>query len=354
MQHQGEKGKGKGEHVVKKPALAVPRDPEGFTVAFDVTQEAEIQDFFNKFGFVVVRDVLTQEDCKNTLDEIYSILENGTQFKRGDVGTWSNWPADSIERYGSPHKPPVFTPQFLRNRQNPNVYKVFSQLLHEDKLLSNHDRCCFFRPTVAGKLADGQVLRANKPTWGTSANLHIDMNPFQWLGDGAMNRFALSQLRYDRLSNFIFENNQPSHSDGVQLQGVLNLAENLEEDGGFQCVPGFHLEFDQYMATRPKNDNASYNFSAKEEPYHRGTRVPMRAGSMVVWDQRMAHGSQPNASSHFRSAQFIKLFPHSTVDPQRARARALVLWDQIKKAGMEKEITDLGRVAFGLEYLPSK
>jgi hypothetical protein len=95
--HMSGQHKGRGEHVVKKQALDVPKDPAGFTVAFDVAQEAEIQDFFNKFGFVVVRDVLTQEACNNTLDEIYSILENGTKFKRNDVGTWSSWPADSIE-----------------------------------------------------------------------------------------------------------------------------------------------------------------------------------------------------------------------------------------------------------------
>lgn len=99
------------------------------------------------------------------------------------------------------------------------------------------------------------------------------MNPYAWMGDGESNRAALSALRYDKLSNFIFENNQPSQHDGVQLQGVLNLADNREEDGGFQCVPGFHLEFQEYFKTRAPNDNASYNFTNKEEPFHRGVRV---------------------------------------------------------------------------------
>jgi hypothetical protein len=90
--------KGGGDHYVPpKPTLEVPKDPAGYTVAFDVTQEAEIQDFFNKFGFAVVRDVLTGADCSATLAEIYSILEAGTHFKRNNIGTWANWPADSIE-----------------------------------------------------------------------------------------------------------------------------------------------------------------------------------------------------------------------------------------------------------------
>lgn len=77
----------------------------------------------------------------------------------------------------------------------------------------------------------------------------------------------------------------------------------------------------------------------------------MKKGSMVVWDQRMAHGSLPNRSSHFRAAQFIKLFPKSSVDPLRARARAIVLRDQIKKVGFEHEVTELGKVIFGLDEL---
>jgi hypothetical protein len=72
---------------------------------------------------------------------------------------------------------------------------------------------------------------------------------------------------------------------------------------------------------------------------------------MVVWDQRMAHGSFPNRSSHFRSAQFIKMFPQRTVDPARARARALVVRDQIRNVGFEGEVTELGRSLFGLDLI---
>ncbi len=45
------------------------------------------------------------------------------------------------------------------------------------------------------------------------------MNPYAWMGEGVENRMSLSRLRYDSLNQFIFENNQPSHRDGIQLQG---------------------------------------------------------------------------------------------------------------------------------------
>lgn len=87
----------KKEAFVPKPALEVPKEANGLAVSFDIKQEAEIQEFFNKYGFVVVRDVLTPKDCKATVGDIFSILEDGTGFKRDDITTWSKWPGDSIE-----------------------------------------------------------------------------------------------------------------------------------------------------------------------------------------------------------------------------------------------------------------
>lgn len=100
MAHRGGFNHGnynKKEAFIPKPAIEVPREANGLVVSFDISQEAEIQAFFDKYGFVVVRDVLTPKDCKATVDDIFSILEDGTGFNRKDVTTWSKWPADSIE-----------------------------------------------------------------------------------------------------------------------------------------------------------------------------------------------------------------------------------------------------------------
>ncbi len=61
---------------------------------------------------------------------------------------------------------------------------------------------------------------------------------------------TLSSLAYGQkhLNHFIFENNQISvqMSGGMHLQGVLNILDNYEEDGGFQIVPGFVNHFDEW------------------------------------------------------------------------------------------------------------
>lgn len=51
------------------------KDSHGYTVSFGVDQREEIQQFFDKYGFVVVKEVLTEKDCKATLDDIlYNLI----------------------------------------------------------------------------------------------------------------------------------------------------------------------------------------------------------------------------------------------------------------------------------------
>lgn len=116
----------------------------------------------------------------------------------------------------------------MRNRQNPNVHKVFSLLLKEEDLITNHDRACLFRPTMGVQFATGRMIyliylrifeviftilgMRDPKEWATADNVHIDMNPWHWMGDGKVNRDHLRKLRYDRPGNFIYENNQPSHA----------------------------------------------------------------------------------------------------------------------------------------------
>ena len=78
----------------------------------------------------------------------------------------------------------------------------------------------------------------------------------------------------------------------------------------------------------------------------------MRPGSMVIWDQRMAHGSYRNRSSRMRCAQFIKIFPRKAVDnPERANARALVLRKEISALKGRFEVSELGEKLFGLDMV---
>jgi hypothetical protein len=143
-------------------------------------QEAEEAEalvaFFDKFGFVVVRDVLTPQEAQATVNEIFGLLEvcslssshrthrtltahataratahdtthtdgqEGTEgrFDRHDVSTWDQWPAEGMAKHGMPSRPPLFTPQILRNRQNPRLVSPFALLFGSEDIMISHDRC---------------------------------------------------------------------------------------------------------------------------------------------------------------------------------------------------------------------
>ena len=65
-------------------------------------------------------------------------------------------------------------------------------------------------------------------------------------------------------------------------------------------------------------------------------RVTSRAGSLIVWDKRMVHGSLPNQSNRFRYAQFFLMAPRSAValDAERAERRRRAVLKGLKCAGV--------------------
>lgn len=53
----------------------IPRDSEGYVIAFDCNQVQEFLNFFDEFGFVVIKNVLNQNQINDTIDEIWTEIE---------------------------------------------------------------------------------------------------------------------------------------------------------------------------------------------------------------------------------------------------------------------------------------
>ncbi|CAF2940272.1 unnamed protein product [Rotaria sp. Silwood2] len=53
----------------------LPIDDDGFIVAFDVEQQDEILTFFEKYGVVVVANVLTEQECERSVDDVWKFLQ---------------------------------------------------------------------------------------------------------------------------------------------------------------------------------------------------------------------------------------------------------------------------------------
>jgi len=390
------------------PAVQVPRDSEDpdFVLSFNMDQKEEYVKFFNEYGFVVV-NVLTQEECKKSIEDIWNYLEtkgwihihsnadilSRNKISRDDPSTWGgeNWPAMAEE--GILGVPPVFSAQAIANRQHPNVYKVFADLLGRTDLLVNHDRYGLFRPTKDVEFlnnsnnnkkengsqqdnknpnsnssasntdsnANTKTKKKDKPEWKTIRNVHLDMNPWTFVQSqtSEYGEKVLSSLTYSRVGEFIEENNHVGVLANFQLnlQGLINFADNREQDGGFHLVPGFQKNIVEWTQKTDKlkqrygRDQTFIVLPTTEPIQHLALRITVRAGSMVIWDQRVAHGSAPNDSNRARFAQFLKMFPATPIDPTRAKLRAEKLSQKISECGVT--VSELGEKLFGLKPWPA-
>ena len=93
----------------------------------------------------------------------------------------------------------------------------------------------------------------------------------------------------------------------------------------------------------------SFKFGSNDGVHRLKVRVPMREGSFLIWDQRVAHGSAPNASDRPRMAQFVKRFMRRGAGAARLARRAARIRVELARAGTSGEVSALGWRVFGLD-----
>lgn len=156
-------------------------DPK-YTFSFDcsdlsIIPEREIRDFFDEYGFVVLRNVFTKEDCQKTRNAMWEILESGNpQLKRDDYKTWNQLKGKG--QYGLSIRGPSFHPQLVSNRQNPKLAQaltILTQASSTNNLIVSQDRFTVYRATQF----DDETIPGESFSTG-DRNLHLDMNPWWW------------------------------------------------------------------------------------------------------------------------------------------------------------------------------
>lgn len=320
-------------------------------IAFGLDQPEEIKAYFNENGYVAIRGVLSKDECERTLHEMGSQMKKlSSEFDINDVQSYDKAPIRNS--FGIYTRVPIYSQQFLLNRQNPNVYKAFSLLYNEDKIIVNHDRAAFYRPTI-GLNIDGAVV--DKPEWKTGytfPGLHLDFHPGSYKDSDDLIK-KREELTYENPEDFVTENNLYVESDGLQLQGVINLIDNREEDGGFQCVPKFPSSFDEWLSEKEFGDKivGLFNFNNRDKVdmkyIHSPIRVPVPQGSIIIWNQKMAHGTRPNSSDRPRAIQFIKMFPKRTFSEKRLKCRSKAL-RKLFAQNKFTSISKIGKIVFDI------
>lgn len=334
--------------------IDVPRDKNGYTVSYSVSDLLRDREenargplaFFDTFGFVVIRNVLSEREIEDTQDEFFTHIEKESKgkFDRNSVKTWNMWKSRSFGMAGTKA---WFGKNALKNRQNANVHAAFACILNEKNLLVNHDRWAMYRPT--------KVF----PELKTRDNIHLDMNPRLYVKDEKnVVRERLRTLSYSDTRDLgPGENNNVTNKMGLAVQGVLNICDNREEDGGLQLIPGSHdkSRFEKWArGLKIPDESASFAIQPHDKVNSLAQRITMRAGSLAIWNQCCLHGSKHNQSDRPRLVQFIRMFPRRWIEcSKRARNRANCVFQNLPAKFLETELSSIGKIVFGISDLDS-
>lgn len=330
-------------------------DNEGYVKSFSLQERENYLEFFKTHDFVVVNGVLSSADCEETIKDIWDYVEKRVpSISRADPSTWNDkWHSTGLYSEGIIGYDAIFSTRALKNRQNPNLIQVCTDILGTTNVLVNHDRYGLFRPTNDPKIG-------SNPHWMTIRNCHLDMNPWQYVSgapDDNTDEKVVNGLSYNLCQHFITENNfVPCLAKGkTNIQGLINLKDNKVQDGGFQIVPGFGHHIKEWANATPdlsKKYGTRETFimlPTTETVCRNAQRISCRAGSVVIWNQNTIHGSAPNDSAVPRYAQFIKVFEKPTNQEQRLKRRREKLLKIISELNFQTELTDLGRKVFDLQ-----
>jgi hypothetical protein len=318
-----------------------------FIKSFDVTDSRkEIQRFYEKYGFVVFRNVLTEEEISLSINDLWKEYPGADQ---SDPSTWSvvNQP------HGFVGIEPNNGKQLWNNRQHPLVYSAFKMMY---EIISGRP----LKESLLALLARGSIMLPTTGPNGKEEYLvnrlpHFDLNPYVWCG---MVEQSKDNPMYEEMYNsypFLIAEGNNTLSHGLpKLRAVLQLSDSLETTGGLECLPGFHNQLKLWCEQHPPRQSyGQSDFSlgiAKGDPIDVNMqKMTVRKGSLILFSAELPHSMYPNLSEGFRFAQFLRMSPLSTLElsEEMETRRKKLLLEHIPK---DLVITEIGREVFHLEF----
>lgn len=220
----------------------------------DIPQVLSADDlaFFEKNGYLIIRNAVPKDDCEETIDTICRYIE----IDRNDPSTWYN---GNEVRQGIMVQ--LFQdPVMEKNRNSVKIRQVYEQLWQRTDLWVSADRVGFNPPETKSWKFPGPHLH-----WDVSLQLPI---PFG-------------------------------------LQGILYLADTEANQGAFSLVPGFQHKIENWLNNLPEN------VDPRNEDLDALGSIPIaaNAGDFIVWLKALPHGSSPNTSTKPRYVQYINYNP---------------------------------------------
>jgi len=256
---------------------------------------AQQQQFATR-GYVVVDNVIP----KSLVADSVSAITTNLGVELDDPTSWypgSKWTVPLYQHAA-----------FWAVREHPDVHDIFAQLLGGEQLWVSIDRASFKAP-----IRDEDEVKA------MGNFIHFDMNPLE----------------------------------GEMLQGVVCLTDTSEEQGGFQCVPESLKDPERWMS-RADFDKENLAFTDLATlPIERPTA---KAGDLVVFTSRLAHGNGANRAGSPRIAQYVTMRPVGNEEERQDRvnefnARLPPKWfrdkNSVPEPGPSPTLSELGRKLLG-------
>ena len=257
-------------------------------------------------GYVIIPQAVPVSHLEAVIVAISKFLE----LDPDDAATWYNGPPRRLGFVEMYHHQSMWD-----NRQYPRVYEAFKSLWKEEKLWVSIDR--------------------------------TNMTPPE--REGRAHGFNESLIHWDIDTS--------DHPGGLKVQGVLYLTDTAENQGGFQCVPGFHRDFIEWVKTQPADRDPTRPDLTDLKP----VAIPGKAGDLLIWHSLLPHGNSRNTSERPRWCQYISASPNREEDESLRQLRISLWRDRMHPAqfpgdprGVERmrgpaRLTPLGRKLLGLD-----
>ena len=120
------------------------------------------------------------------------------------------------------------------------------------------------------------------------------------------------------------------------IQGLLSL--NDTGMGGLQIIPTLFKQLESWLEGQPKRRSRMLEEKVDFEVIN----VPSKAGDLVIWDTRMAHGTSPNRSTVPRFALYLSKCP---AEPEHAESLEIRLASFANQTRSEKSGNKISRTA---------
>ncbi|ARF12475.1 2OG-FeII oxygenase [Klosneuvirus KNV1] len=239
-----------------------------------------------KYGYCVVENVLTPMECDERIDDMWTWLEGlGTGIKRSDKTTWSNnyWPIGTLHQGMLQHS--LGQEEFMwKTRENLCIRYVFYQIYNTFKLLTSFDAATICRPPESG------YVQAPNNSW-----LHTDQK--------------IINCKLEKVYT----------SDYYSIQGIVNLEDSGDEDGGFFVGEKSHLLHTKMFENNKENPKDNWylinkdDLSFLQKEGTKFTKVNASKGALILFDSRCIHSGFPNQKGRevekFRYVIYVSMTP---------------------------------------------